>query len=65
MEYLEPVQIGSLTTTSRELAWYKLGLVGVQEFGWDKRRTVRIGHYILCMEKGNKTINSEQDHTTE
>ena len=25
-----------LTTVSRELARYKLGLEGVQEFGWDK-----------------------------
>ena len=54
MEFLEPVHIGSLTTVSRELAWYKLGLVDVQEFGWYKRRTVRTGDYILCMENGNK-----------
>ena len=36
MEFLETVQVGSVTTVSRELAWYKLGLVGVQDFGWDK-----------------------------
>ena len=41
MEFLELVQVRSLTTVSRELAWYKLGLVGVEGFGGDKRRTVR------------------------
>ena len=45
---------GSLTTVARELARYKLDLVGVQEVRWDKR-----GHcksrvlYFLCG-KGNE-----------
>jgi len=53
-EFLETVQVGSVTTVSRELTWYKLGLVGVQDFGWNKGGTVRKGEYILYMEKGNK-----------
>jgi hypothetical protein len=32
---------GSLTAASRELARYKLDLVGVQEVRWDKGGTVR------------------------
>ena len=35
----------SLTATARELARYKLDLVGVQEVSWDKRGTVRAGDY--------------------
>jgi exonuclease III len=31
---------GSLTTVARELARYKLDLVGVQEVRWDKGGTV-------------------------
>jgi len=54
MEFLEPVQIGSLSTVSRKLVWYKLSLVGVQEFGWDKGGTVRTEDYILYIEKLNK-----------
>jgi hypothetical protein len=34
---------GSLTTVARELASYKLVLVGVQEVRWDKGGTVRAG----------------------
>jgi hypothetical protein len=34
---------GSLTAASRELARYKLDLVGVQELKWDKEGTVRAG----------------------
>jgi len=34
---------GSLTAAARELARYKLDLVGVQEVRWDKRGTVRTG----------------------
>ena len=33
----------SLTTVARELARYKLVLVGVQEVRWDKRGRVRAG----------------------
>jgi len=32
---------GSLTGLARELAWYKLGLVGVQGVRWDVKGTVR------------------------
>jgi hypothetical protein len=34
-------RLGSLTTAARELAKYKLDLVGVQEVRWDKGCTVR------------------------
>jgi hypothetical protein len=33
---------GSLTAAARELARYKLNLVGVQNFRWDKGDTVRV-----------------------
>jgi len=36
---------GSHTAAGRELARYKLDLVGVQEVRWDKRGTVRAGDY--------------------
>jgi len=36
---------GSLTAAARELATYKLDLVGVQEVRWDKGGTVRAGDY--------------------
>jgi len=36
---------GSLTAATRELARYKLDLVGVQEVRWDKGGTVRAGDY--------------------
>ena len=36
---------GSLTAAARELARYKLDLVGVQEVRWDKEGTVRAGNY--------------------
>jgi len=34
---------GSFTAAARELARYKLYLVGVQEVRWDKEGTVRAG----------------------
>ena len=34
---------GSLTAAARELARYKLDLVGVQEVRWDKGGTLRAG----------------------
>jgi hypothetical protein len=37
---------GSFITVTRELARYKLDLVGVQEVRWDKGSTVREGYYI-------------------
>jgi hypothetical protein len=47
-------------TVARELARYKLDLVGVQEVRWDKRGTVRAGDYTFSMEKEMKVINWEQ-----
>jgi hypothetical protein len=35
----------SLMAAARELARYKLDLVGMQEISWDKRGTVRAGDY--------------------
>jgi hypothetical protein len=37
----------------RELARYKLDLVGVQEVRWDKAGTIRAGDYTLFYGKGN------------
>ena len=45
---------GSLTTAARELARYKLDLVGVQEVRWDKGGTVTAGDYIFFYGKGNE-----------
>jgi len=45
---------GSLTTVARELARYKLDLVGVQEVWWDKWGTYKAGDYIFFCGKGNK-----------
>jgi exonuclease III len=42
---------GSPTAVVRELAKYKLDLVGVQEVRWDKGGTVRAGDYILFLWK--------------
>jgi hypothetical protein len=36
---------GSLAAAARELARYKLDLVGVQEVRWDKEGTVKAGNY--------------------
>jgi exonuclease III len=38
---------GSLMTVARDLAKYKLDLVGVQEVRWDKEGTVRAGEYTF------------------
>jgi hypothetical protein len=43
---------GSLTAAARELARYKLHLVGVLEVGWDKGSTVRAGDYNFFYGKG-------------
>ena len=45
---------GSLTEAARELARYKLDLVGVQEVRWDKRGTVRAVDYNIFYGKGNE-----------
>jgi len=44
----------SLTGAARELARYKLDLVGVQEVGWDKGDLVRAGNYNFLYGKGNE-----------
>jgi exonuclease III len=44
---------GSLKTVARELAKYKLDLVGVQEVRWDKEGTVRAGEYTFFFQNGS------------
>jgi hypothetical protein len=52
---------GSLTAAARELARYKLDLLGVQGVRWDKGGRLRAGDYIFFfMEKKTKIINWEQ-----
>ena len=51
-------------TVARELARYKLGLMGVQEVTWEKGGTIRAGDYIyiyiyiyiIFYGKGNENI---------
>ena len=45
---------GSLMAAARELARYKLDLVGVQEVRWDKEGTVKAGDYSFFYGKGNE-----------
>ena len=45
---------GSLKGAARELARYKLDVVGVQGFTWDKAGTVRAGDYDFFYGKGNE-----------
>jgi len=45
---------GSLKAAARELARYKLDVVGVQEVRWDKGGTVRAGDYDFFYGKGNE-----------
>jgi hypothetical protein len=40
--------------TARELARYKLDIVGIQEVGWDKEGTVREGGYNFLYGTGNE-----------
>jgi hypothetical protein len=47
---------GSLRTVVRELARYKLDLVGVQEVRWDRGGTARAGDYTFFCGKGNGHI---------
>jgi hypothetical protein len=42
-------------TVARELARYKLNLVGVQEVRWDKGGTVRAGDYMFFCGEGNES----------
>jgi exonuclease III len=44
----------SLMTVVRELAKYKLDLVGVQEVRWEKEGTVRAGEYTFFYGKGQE-----------
>ena len=53
-------RVGSLTAAARELARYKLDLVGVQEVRWDKEGTVRAEDVIFCMGREMETISWEQ-----
>jgi len=52
---------GSLTTVARELARFKLDLVGVEGVRWDKGGTIRAGDYNFFMEKEIKIISWEQE----
>jgi hypothetical protein len=52
---------GSLLALARELASYKLNLLGVQGVKWEKASTVKARNYIFSMEKKRKIINWEQD----
>ena len=45
---------GSFTAVARELARYKLDLVGVQEVWWDREGTVRAGSYNFFYGKVNE-----------
>jgi hypothetical protein len=45
---------GSLKTVSRELARYKLDLVGVQEVRWEGGGTEPVEEYTFFYEKGNE-----------
>jgi exonuclease III len=45
---------GSLIAADRELARYKLDLVGVQEVRWDKEGTLKAGVYIFFCGKKNE-----------
>jgi hypothetical protein len=49
---------GSLTTAGRELAKYKLDLVGVQEVRWDKGGTATAGIIFFFMEKETENHQS-------
>jgi hypothetical protein len=53
-------------TVARELAKYKLDLVGVGEVRWDKEGTVRAGEYISFYGKGqeNHQLGTEVVYTT-
>jgi exonuclease III len=45
---------GSLMAAARELARYKLDLVGMQEVKWDKGGTLRAGDYNFLYWKGDE-----------
>ena len=45
---------GSFTAAGKELARYKLDLVGMQEVSWDREGTVRARDYNFFYGKGNE-----------
>jgi len=45
---------GSFTAAARELARYKLDIVGVQEVRWDREGKVGAGDYNFFYGKGNE-----------
>ena len=47
-------RVGSLKAAARELARYKLDVVGVQKVRWDKEGTVGAGDYNFFYGKGNE-----------
>ena len=49
---------GSLMAVARELARYKLDLVGVQEVRWDKEGTVKAGDYSFFYGKGKSSVGN-------
>jgi exonuclease III len=51
-------RVGSLKTVSRELARYKLDLVGVQEVRWEGGGTEPAGEYTFFYGKGNENHES-------
>jgi hypothetical protein len=51
---------GSITAVARELAMYKLDLVGVQVVRWNDRATVRAEDIFI--EEETKIISWEQDY---
>jgi hypothetical protein len=50
---------GSLTAATRELATYKLELVGVRDVRWEKGGTVRATDCIYFFGKGNEYYQLE------
>ena len=52
---------GSPTTAARELARYKLDLVGVQEVSWDKWGTVRATDCVFVYGKLNENNRLKQE----
>jgi hypothetical protein len=48
---------GSLMTVSKELARYKLNLVGVQEVRWEGSGTEPAGAYTFFMEREMRIMN--------
>ena len=47
----------ALMSAARELARYKLDLVGVQEVRWEKQGTVKAGDYSFFCGKGNEKLH--------